>query len=430
MVLGLQPGQRKLPLKAIFRKLDQDDSGALERAEIRRLMEVMGRMLTNAEFEKAWAEMDTDNSGEVHFDEFEQWFYRTQDQPRRGREARKKRPKKDLRRSFRTAVKKASVLAIGGYRAMLSDELKAQVRVMSKRPEMRTKKEIEQLQPLRSMNFLAVLPPATLDRVLRHISCTAVAANTVILEEGEEGADKMYMIMAGSVSLYNTHVLHGDLMAHVADLGPREHFGDEALVLRSTERPFTVEAREETILITLSRDHYEQCCKTEFEGAQTLRFARHYLSLWSDLSDSGLAGVRRRGDAQGDGAALDPALLLRRHRRPHRHVLRHPPPRAQTRRRAREGGPPAADDARHPRGHGWRVGDAACWGGAAGGDGSGARRDADARDALRDGEHHRRHRPRARSGEARPCSSERLLLLLSLTNQRFCCPTPSSQRHR
>ena len=96
MVLGLQPGQRKLPLKAIFRKLDQDDSGALERAEIRRLMEVMGRMLTDAEFEKAWAEMDTDNSGEVHFDEFEQWFYRTQDQPRRGREARKKRPKKDL----------------------------------------------------------------------------------------------------------------------------------------------------------------------------------------------------------------------------------------------------------------------------------------------------------------------------------------------
>ena len=282
MVLGLQPGQRKLPLKAIFRKLDQDDSGALERAEIRRLMEVMGRMLTNAEFEKAWAEMDTDNSGEVHFDEFEQWFYRTQDQPRRGREARKKRPKKDLRRSFRTAVKKASVLAIGGYRAMLSDELKAQVRVMSKRPEMRTKKEIEQLQPLRSMNFLAVLPPATLDRVLRHISCTAVAANTVILEEGEEGADKMYMVMAGSVSLYNTHVLHGDLMAHVADLGPREHFGDEALVLRSTERPFTVEAREETILITLSREHYEQCCKTEFEGAQTLLAGPD--TIWPDLT--------------------------------------------------------------------------------------------------------------------------------------------------
>ena len=86
------------------------------------------------------------------------------------------------------------------------------------------------------------------------------------MEEGEQGADKMYMIIAGSVAAFCTHLLHKDLMEHVGDLGKLEHFGDEALVLGSSERPFTVETREETVFCTLSRVDYEACCKSEFEG--------------------------------------------------------------------------------------------------------------------------------------------------------------------
>jgi hypothetical protein len=82
-MLELQPGQRKLPLKAIFRKLDADESGYLDRTEIRRRMECMGRFPTDGQFEEAWHSMDADGSGECGFDEFEQWFYRTQAVARR-----------------------------------------------------------------------------------------------------------------------------------------------------------------------------------------------------------------------------------------------------------------------------------------------------------------------------------------------------------
>ena len=118
-MLELQPGQRKLPLKAIFRKLDADDSGHLDRKEIRHLMECMGRILSNEQFEEAWNGMDTDGSGECGFDEFETWFYRTQAAPRRaGSKQQLRRTKQDLRRTFKDSIKKAGILAMGGYRAM------------------------------------------------------------------------------------------------------------------------------------------------------------------------------------------------------------------------------------------------------------------------------------------------------------------------
>ncbi len=266
-MLELQPGQRKLPLKAIFRKLDADDSGALDRSEIRHLMECMGRVLSDAAFEEAWKAMDADGSGECGFDEFEQWFYRTQAEPRRaGSKEQLRRSKKDLRRTLRHSIKKAGILAMGGYRAMLSAELKGQVKAMRKEPTMRGPDEIELLLKLRRMNFLAVLPDDALRRTVARLRCTVLPANAVVMEEGEEGADQMYMIIAGSVAVYRTHLLHQDLMEHVGDLGKLEHFGDEALVLGSSERPFTVETREETVFCTLSRADYEACCKNEFEG--------------------------------------------------------------------------------------------------------------------------------------------------------------------
>jgi hypothetical protein len=266
-MLELQPGQRKLPLKAIFRKLDADDSGHLDRKEIRHLMECMGRILSNEQFEEAWNGMDTDGSGECGFDEFEAWFYRTQAAPRRaGSKQQLRRTKQELRRTFKNSIKKAGILAMGGYRAMLSEELKRQVKAMGKEPTQRSPDEMELLMKLRRMNFLAVLPEDALRRTVARLRCTVLPANTVVIEEGEQGADKMYMIIAGSVAVYRTHLLHSDLMEHVGDLAQLEHFGDEALVLGSTERPFTVESREETVFCTLSRADYEASCKADFEG--------------------------------------------------------------------------------------------------------------------------------------------------------------------
>ena len=175
------------------------------------------------------------------------------------------RPKKDLRRTLKNSIKKAGILAMGGYRAMISEELKRQVQAMRKEHTMRGPDDIELLLKLRHMNFLAVLPEAALRRTVARLQCTVLPANAVVVEEAEQGADKMYMIIAGSVGVYRTHLLHKDLMEHVGDLGKLEHFGDEALVLGSSERPFTVETREETVFCTLSRVDYEACCKRDFE---------------------------------------------------------------------------------------------------------------------------------------------------------------------
>jgi hypothetical protein len=171
--------------------------------------------------------MDADGSGECGFEEFEAWFYKTQAVPRRsGSKTQLRRTKKELRRTFRNSIKKAGILAMGGYRAMLSEELKGQVRAMAKRPNARSPDDMKLLRTLGRMNFLAVLPENALIKALARLQCTVVPANTVVMEEGEEGADKMFMIIAGSVAVYRTHLLHGDLMEHAGDLGPLEHFGD------------------------------------------------------------------------------------------------------------------------------------------------------------------------------------------------------------
>ena len=70
--------ERALPLKPMFAKLDKDKSGYLDRKEVRKLLDVLGLVLLDSEFEEAWAAVDQDGSGEVNFQEFESWFWLTQ----------------------------------------------------------------------------------------------------------------------------------------------------------------------------------------------------------------------------------------------------------------------------------------------------------------------------------------------------------------
>ena len=63
-------------LRVLFEELDDDGSGQLEAEEMSQLAFRLGVVLTEADLAEAMVEMDTDMSGEIDFDEFNQWFLR------------------------------------------------------------------------------------------------------------------------------------------------------------------------------------------------------------------------------------------------------------------------------------------------------------------------------------------------------------------
>jgi hypothetical protein len=68
----------KKRLLAVWQSVDLDGSGSLDRNEIRQAMETMGHApMSDSDFDKVWQkELDTDESGEVSFDEFMAWWQR------------------------------------------------------------------------------------------------------------------------------------------------------------------------------------------------------------------------------------------------------------------------------------------------------------------------------------------------------------------
>jgi len=61
-------------LGKIFRNIDRDGNGTLERAEIRELLKSLGRQPTADEFEEVFTKIDVDGSNHLDFDEFYQCF--------------------------------------------------------------------------------------------------------------------------------------------------------------------------------------------------------------------------------------------------------------------------------------------------------------------------------------------------------------------
>jgi hypothetical protein len=60
--------------RTLFGLLDKDNSGFLDKEEVKKLCKEMGRRLGAQQLDDAMAEMDADGSGKVEFEEFEQWW--------------------------------------------------------------------------------------------------------------------------------------------------------------------------------------------------------------------------------------------------------------------------------------------------------------------------------------------------------------------
>jgi len=61
-------------LKQEFDAYDEDRSGVIERQELKGLLQKLGEDLSDDDLESAFRELDTDNSGEIEFFEFVEWF--------------------------------------------------------------------------------------------------------------------------------------------------------------------------------------------------------------------------------------------------------------------------------------------------------------------------------------------------------------------
>lgn len=61
-------------LREVFHSLDADNSGNLDKGEVQQALERIGKVVTAEEVDRAMADMDDDNSGEVGLEEFEAWY--------------------------------------------------------------------------------------------------------------------------------------------------------------------------------------------------------------------------------------------------------------------------------------------------------------------------------------------------------------------
>jgi MFS family permease len=103
------------------------------------------------------------------------------------------------------------------------------------------------LERLRAIPFLAPLPEATLEQLGRAVSEEQMKAGDEIVRQGEPG-DRFYVIDSGSAEV----LVDG---RSTAFLGPGDYFGEIAL-LRDVPRTATVRAREDGLLLTLTRDAF------------------------------------------------------------------------------------------------------------------------------------------------------------------------------
>eukprot|EP01044_Picomonas_judraskeda_P000345 COSAG03_NODE_15_length_22165_cov_72.809934_14_plen_584_part_00 len=71
-------------VRAVFKSIDLDDNGTLERDELRTAAERLGQAMNEEELDAAMLEMDNDGSGEVDYDEFLAWWDRRKAQGKGG----------------------------------------------------------------------------------------------------------------------------------------------------------------------------------------------------------------------------------------------------------------------------------------------------------------------------------------------------------
>jgi hypothetical protein len=67
-------GMEKKRLQSTWNSIDSDQSGTLDRHELRQALDDMGKAMSDEEFANVWAAIDSDQSGHVSFNEFMAWY--------------------------------------------------------------------------------------------------------------------------------------------------------------------------------------------------------------------------------------------------------------------------------------------------------------------------------------------------------------------
>jgi CRP-like cAMP-binding protein len=102
---------------------------------------------------------------------------------------------------------------------------------------------------LKGSEFFKNFPGTDLAGVAAKAGVVHVEAGEVIFEQGDEG-DAFYLVVKGAVIISRGAI-------KLATLGPREGFGEMAILDRDT-RSATATAGEDTTLLSLDRDEFDQ----------------------------------------------------------------------------------------------------------------------------------------------------------------------------
>ena len=104
-----------------------------------------------------------------------------------------------------------------------------------------------ELDLLRRVSLLSLLPEPTLEALARALTRVEVPAGEAFIREGDHG-DVFYVIESGTVEVTKEG-------RHVANLGPGDYVGEIAL-LRDVPRTATVTATSASVLQALDREHF------------------------------------------------------------------------------------------------------------------------------------------------------------------------------
>jgi len=65
-------------VKATFRQVDTDNSGFIDKAELRAVLQKLGGDVSEEEVEKCYAELDENDDGQIDFEEFSRWYLKSE----------------------------------------------------------------------------------------------------------------------------------------------------------------------------------------------------------------------------------------------------------------------------------------------------------------------------------------------------------------
>lgn len=149
------------------------------------------------------------------------------------------------------------------------------------------------------------VPPQSYQALLEGFSPVQVQAGETVLQQGDVG-DYFYLIRRGHAHV--TRQAPGGQQIKLADLGPGQTFGEEAL-LSGEPRNATVSFREAGEVMRLSAREFQQLLKTPMVQGVTLDMLPSLMAQGAQLIDVRPAEVFRSGNIKG---ALNlPLFLLR-----------------------------------------------------------------------------------------------------------------------